>query len=127
MINGNYSPKPFPIFTQNNSALHFRFTKLIACCLLGVFSVFLIPKEFVHALYGHKDSIEKITITGNHAIGKQHTHCDFLSFEASLFTLANSTHCPTSIELKFAFAIAPAEQNAIVFNHFPSLRGPPHS
>jgi hypothetical protein len=105
--------------------LRSHFTKLIASILLGVFSVFLIPKEFVHALYGHTDTQETVCIGHAKAIGTHHTHCDFLTYEASLFTLASATNCPHSAEHYFAFSIVSSERAGVTFACHPSLRGPP--
>lgn len=50
-----------------------------------VFSILLIPKEYIHDLYGHED-----TPCGKHNesaphVEKKHTHCQILKFEASIF------------------------------------------
>ena len=101
--------------------------KSIAVILLAVFSVYLIPKELVHAMYGHHDTVDVVVDAhAGKAIGKHHLHCDFLFFEASLFTVTSTAACPFAGEHAFAFLLTPVEQPAICPTLFPSLRGPPH-
>jgi len=102
---------------------HFR--RLVASILLAGFSVFLIPKEFVHALYGHTDTQEAFLAKGKNAIGKEHIHCSFLTYEASLFLSSSIQNCPAVTENSFSFTTIEAEQAGILFSDFPSLRGPP--
>jgi hypothetical protein len=102
-----------------------QFSKLIASVLLGIFSVFLIPKEFVHALYGHTDTHEIVSVGSDKTIGAHHIHCGFLTYEASLFTIASSTHCPDVSDFSFSFTAIPSEQAGVTFACHPSLRGPP--
>jgi hypothetical protein len=101
------------------------FNRFIATILLAAFSAYLVPNEFVHALYGHEDTHEAACANDVNAIGVQHIHCDFLSYEASLYTVSSVTTCPVSSEHAFAFISLEAEHAGITFACHPSLRGPP--
>jgi hypothetical protein len=101
------------------------FSRFIATILLAAFSAYLVPNEFVHALYGHEDTHETACSTEENTVGVQHIHCDFLSYEASLFTVTSTTTCPVSFERVFAFLSPEAEHEGITFTYHPSLRGPP--
>ncbi len=106
-----------------------RFHTLVAAVLVACFSVYLVPNELVHALYGHEDTHhhECETPGGPSAVSTHHTHCDFLSYEGDLFTAASSTDCPVSSEHAFAFFIAETAHagNPAAVVHSP--RGPPLS
>jgi hypothetical protein len=102
-----------------------QFRRLVATFLLAGFSVFLIPTEFIHALYGHTDTHENFSGSGKNAVSTHHIHCSFLTYEASQFISSSIQSCPAVSEKSFSFAIAEAEQQAISFSGFPSLRGPP--
>jgi hypothetical protein len=78
------------------------FGRFIATILLAAFSAYLVPEELVHACYGHEDTHEASCSTKEHAVGTQHIHCDFLSYEASLYTAASFTSCPVSYDRAFA-------------------------
>ena len=99
-----------------------RFTALV---LLAAFSVYLVPDELVHALYGHEDTHEVACTTNEAAIGTQHIHCSFLSYEAALYTASSITKCPVSFECAFAFITPEAAHAGVTFTFCPSLRGPP--
>lgn len=101
------------------------FNRFIAGLLLAAFSVFLVPGELVHALYGHEDTRENSCIPGAKTVGAQHVHCSFLSFESPVYTHASVTTCPVSSGHSFAFTAAAPENAGIVFSSHPSLRGPP--
>jgi len=102
---------------------HFR--RFVATFLLAGFSVFLVPKEFVHALYGHTDTQENYSAPGKNAVGTHHIHCSFLTYDASQFISSSIQDFPASNENHFSFVIVAAEQAGISFPNFPSLRGPP--
>jgi hypothetical protein len=99
--------------------------RLFAVLLLASFSAFLVPNELVHALYGHKDTCENSSEHARETVGTQHIHCDFLSFEAPVYTHASASACPVSFDHAFAFAATEEEQGGIIFSFHPSLRGPP--
>ncbi|MCX6310305.1 MAG: hypothetical protein NT084_01545 [Bacteroidetes bacterium] len=104
-----------------------RLTKHIATILLGIFSVFLIPKEFVHALYWHTDTHESVGPIGTTSISSHHIHCSFLSYEASLFNSESSANCPKSFPHCFIFSIIEHKTVFQIAACIPSLRGPPLS
>ena len=68
------------------------YNKHIAIFLLIVISVFIIPKELVHAFYGHNDTVHAVSHSENGlpAIEKEHQHCDILNFNAPLYFLSLS-------------------------------------
>ena len=101
------------------------FSRFIATILLAAFSAYLVPNEFVHAFYGHEDTHEAACSPNEKTVGEQHIHCDFLSYEADLFTVASSTQFPASFDHVFAFISLEAEHAGVTFTYRPSLRGPP--
>jgi hypothetical protein len=101
------------------------FGRFIATILLAAFSAYLVPDELVHALYGHEDTHEIPCSPTEDAVGTQHIHCGFLSYEASLYTASSFTKCPVSFERAFAFIAPEAEHAGVTFTFCPSLRGPP--
>jgi hypothetical protein len=101
------------------------FRRFLAGLLLSCFSVFLIPEEFVHALYGHTDTQEQASDSGKNSVGTHHIHCSFLTYEASHFISSSIQNCPAVTENSFSFTSVKEEQQGISFSGFPSLRGPP--
>lgn len=101
------------------------FSRFIATILLAAFSAYLVPSGLVHLLYDHEDTHEHAGSTKESTVDVAHIHCEFLSYEASLFTVTSITTCPASFERAFAFTSPEAEQEEITFTFCPSLRGPP--
>ena len=67
----------------------FGFRVYIARSLLLVFSIILIPKEFIHDLYGHEDTR---CIPGAQAtLEPKHHHCAILQIIASVFNTPAAT------------------------------------
>jgi hypothetical protein len=112
-------------FTLNKINVRNFFSRCLATILLAAFSAYLVPNELVHALYGHEDTHETACSSDVNTIGTHHIHCDFLSYEASLYTASSFTTCPVSYEHAFAFISLEAEQAGVTFACHPSLRGPP--
>ncbi|MEO5643455.1 MAG: hypothetical protein ABIQ40_11890 [Bacteroidia bacterium] len=126
-MSGNYRfQKKLYLRTCSQPMRNF-FSRCTAILLLAVFSACLVPNEFVHALYGHEDTHENPCSANEQTIGIQHIHCDFLSYEASLYTAASLTICPVSFDRAFQFISAEALHAGITFTYYPSLRGPPAS
>jgi|WetSurMetagenome_2_1015567.scaffolds.fasta_scaffold353596_1 hypothetical protein len=66
---------PFRSFRSTKNFLSFLFLLLI--------SVFIVPKEFIHSLYGHED-----TTCFSHqgrTIEAKHQHCEILKYHAPVF------------------------------------------
>lgn len=59
--------------------------KFIALFCLLTLSVFIVPKEFIHSLYGHKDTIDIIFKDHSKHFEKTHIHCSILKLETPLY------------------------------------------
>ncbi|MBI3511010.1 MAG: hypothetical protein HY064_10130 [Bacteroidetes bacterium] len=103
-----------------------RLKQAFAISLLVCFSVFLIPQEFVHALYGHTDTHHAPTGAGEkNTWSKKHIHCSFLTYEGSAFI--SSDHAAGSFTQNFFFFLPDADFNCpgLIFPSLPAPRGPP--
>ena len=61
----------------------YQIRKYVAIFFLLVISLFIVPKEYIHALSGHEDTI--CYFHNNTTIEKHHHHCAILNFTAPLY------------------------------------------
>jgi hypothetical protein len=95
----------------------------IARSLLLVFSIILVPKEFIHSLYGHEDTrcIPGAQVT----LGPKHHHCAILQIVASVFnTPATITLSLTDHLLKGTVITIVSSVPFLILFYF-NLRAPP--
>lgn len=95
--------------------------------LLGVFMINNTPRDFIHALAGHTDTVD-ISIChpdNGPAFSEQHRHCDFLQIGMEPYEQADFISLVPSREVIWAF-ISPAipELHVTPFRSL-SLRAPP--
>jgi hypothetical protein len=66
------------------------YNKYIALFLLAIISAFIVPKELVHELYEHTDTVHSWNHneTGLPALEQEHQHCDLLNFNVPLYFLS---------------------------------------
>lgn len=97
--------------------------KNISLFLLLIVSLFIVPVELIHDLYGHEDTV-CLPHTGK-TIESKHHHCDILKYHAPSF-IENSI-IKYSDKL-FGFTIKSATEYSYIFSRIFSsflLRGPP--
>ena len=68
--------------------------KHIAIFFLVLISLLIVPKEFIHSLTGHEDTI--CFWHNGKTLEKPHHHCGILNFNAPLFLVASSFQLPVS-------------------------------
>lgn len=103
------------------------FNKYISVFLLAVISAFIVPKELVHALYDHEDTVHSISHneTGLPEIENIHQHCDILNFNVPLYFLTLNFY-PAPFVTQCSKVIQPAVE--VFFSPaigLSPLRGPP--
>jgi hypothetical protein len=103
--------------------MNIRLKKNISFFLLLIVSLFIVPVELIHDLYGHEDTI--CFPHSNTTIEKKHHHCDILKYVAPYF-IANA-NLKYSDKL-FEFTIRNTTEytylySQIFISHY--LRGPP--
>jgi hypothetical protein len=59
--------------------------RYIAFFCLVTIAVFIVPKEFIHSLYGHTDTIDVFQKDNVIQFEKQHRHCEILKYETPLY------------------------------------------
>ena len=103
-----------------------HFKRHISFFLIIVLSVLIIPKESLHELTDHHDTIDACFNHGeNNQIGNNHQHCDVLQLNTPpLFSFFNTFLIHVS-SVKFSFNVS--NDNFYLANHFNLhyLRGPP--
>lgn len=102
-----------------------RFRTYVSSLLLACFSVFIIPNELVHALYGHDDTKHEAVAGASRSIGEQHIHCAFLTYEAPSFYQAADIITPAPAAVKYEFAVAETKSDYTSSSFYSYLRGPP--
>ncbi|HTL80604.1 MAG TPA: hypothetical protein VL651_02805 [Bacteroidia bacterium] len=102
-----------------------RIRTYISALLLACFSVFIIPNELVHALYGHEDTKHKAIAGAARSLSEHHVHCSFLTYEAPSFYFSSQLTIPVSSETAFNFQINDARSNFTSTPDYSFLRGPP--
>jgi len=69
----------------------FRIKKYIPILLLASFLPFVIPKEYIHDLFGHEDTQDEYQ--SSLILEKHHTHCSILQITLSNFLSTSNTVC----------------------------------
>ncbi len=108
-----------------------RLRKPIALFLILVLCFYIVPKEFIHELYGHTDTTDSAAESSSTAksplsLSSQHTHCELLNFETTVFYTQDNQPVIAVQAIAFYFQ-SPTHDNSIRNCHaFISLRGPPN-
>jgi hypothetical protein len=104
--------------------------KPISLFLILVLCFYIVPKEFIHAFYGHTDTADCTTESSSCAksplsLSSQHTHCELLNFETTVFYTQDNQPVITAQAIAFYFQ-PQTHDNPVRYCHaFVSLRGPP--
>jgi hypothetical protein len=105
-----------------------KLTRALACFLLAVLSFYIVPKEFVHALFGHEDTTDPVSFYANQstaAISNQHTHCELLNFETDFFYGYAPEPPSVSGGILFYYYSLPLNSSGLPPAAYICLRGPP--
>ncbi len=103
-----------------------------AIFLLGVFCLYITPRDYVHHFAGHEDTIDEVVAAAYHApsgpeFSPAHRHCEWLNWVVDAYLPGHQTHLPA-----IAISYANPVQGLPAYIHsspayFFSLRAPPHA
>lgn len=106
-----------------------RLQQISVFFLLGVFSIYLTPREYLHHFTGHEDTVDEPACSAVYAYGpvvsSAHQHCDWLHCAMELFLPEHSVRLAS---VPFTYAELPSAQPVPVPAApvpFCSLRAPP--
>jgi hypothetical protein len=103
-----------------------KLNKHIALLLLAAFSLLILPKELLHALYEHTDTVDVHFEKGASAqIGNAHEHCDVLQL-SSPNAFISSTNFVFSVRyICSTIKVAELTYSKVFTQPTCLLRGPP--
>ncbi|HEV7231145.1 MAG TPA: hypothetical protein VGO45_07450 [Bacteroidia bacterium] len=107
-----------------------QLNKYIACFLICVFSFAIVPKEFIHVLYGHEDTTDHNVPPSAKTplvVSSQHIHCELLNFETDVFYLDAAPAFSSPQSILYTYATLPLRDAGSGSPVYISLRGPPLS
>ncbi|MBO9154605.1 hypothetical protein ACFOTA_20495 [Chitinophaga sp. GCM10012297] len=103
-----------------------------AIILLGVFCLYITPRDYVHHFTGHEDTVDQPVSASCSApdgpgFSQEHRHCEWLNWVVDAYLPAHEVHLPAT-----AISYADPVQGlpAYIFSspaYFFSLRAPPHA
>ncbi|WP_198651909.1 hypothetical protein [Chitinophaga deserti] len=106
-----------------------RLQQISVFLLLGVFSIYLAPREYLHHFTGHEDTIDEPVCADDYAhgpaISSVHQHCDWLHTAMELYLPEHSVRLAA---VPFIFAeLPPVQPVPVPASPVPycSLRAPP--
>ncbi|MGE7773884.1 hypothetical protein ACQKLP_04135 [Chitinophaga sp. NPDC101104] len=106
-----------------------RLLQISVFLLLGVFSIYLTPREYLHHFSGHEDTVDEPACSAIYAhgpvISTVHQHCDWLHGAMESFLPEHSVHLAS---VPFIFAELPSVQPVpvpVAPVLYCSLRAPP--
>jgi hypothetical protein len=98
--------------------------KILSVALMLVFFYSTTPRDFLHLLADHKDTMD-LVYNGTAQLSGQHIHCGFLHIDIAPFLAAGNTVFTYSDtffrELRYTISVI----HPITVFHFFSLRAPP--
>lgn len=103
-----------------------RMAYFISVVMISVFTLYLIPHEFVHVFYDHEDTEHSdFAHHSGTSISHIHVHCDFLCTEIADFVPAKEHRAPeTFVSLQHNYADVEV-QSIRVLTSLRESRGPP--
>jgi hypothetical protein len=106
-----------------------QLNKYIASFLICIFSFYIVPKEFIHVLYGHEDTADHSSAPPSKAplaLGSRHIHCDLLNFETEVFYHGDISSTPSPQSMLLDYVVLPLQGAGTSSPAYISLRGPPN-
>ncbi|RPE12875.1 hypothetical protein EGT74_04850 [Chitinophaga lutea] len=106
------------------------FQQIGAILLLGVFCLYITPRDYVHHFVGHEDTIDEacnLVYTDGPVLSGQHQHCEWLHWEVEAYLPGYHTAVPaTPHEYATLSQTLPLHIFSYPAYYF-SLRAPPHA
>lgn len=105
------------------------FQKIGAVILLGVFCIYITPRDCLHHFVGHEDTQDetcRTAATSGLALSTQHQHCEWLHWAVEAYVDAPATGLPSA---PYVYETLMQELPAHTYQYPPyyfSLRAPPH-
>lgn len=102
--------------------------KIGAIFLLGVFCLYITPRDLVHHFIGHEDTVDEqcSTLPANGLLlSVEHQHCEWLHWAVEAY-LEPHTACLPSVSHQFEVLLAGLPANSFTYPaYYFSLRAPP--
>ncbi|UYQ92047.1 hypothetical protein MKQ68_18330 [Chitinophaga horti] len=101
--------------------------KIGVLVLLGVFSFYITPRDYLHHFAGHADTQDEAPAAhvDGLTISEHHTHCDWLQWEVDTYLPSHQTYLAGADVLFGVFMPALPIAVTTVDSYFFALRGPP--
>lgn len=101
-----------------------------AIILLGVFCLYITPRDYVHHFTGHEDTVDEAVICksayeSGPVLSTEHRHCEWLTWAVDVYLPAHTVHLPAAA---ISYADPVEGLPAYIFScpaYFFSLRAPP--
>lgn len=103
----------------------YTFKRHIAVFLFLVLSFFIVPKEFIHSLFAHEDTVCNVLQQSGPVLDSKHLHCEILNLNIPLYLFIDQTFLPGvsyKILAPFSFDLINIIFSKILAS---SLRAPP--
>ena len=100
-----------------------KISRYISILLLVNFLPFVIPKEYIHELFGHEDSLDRYH--SDLTFEKAHKHCGILQITTSSFVRNSRTVLTTGSLINIACILPVQNFIAGISYHISLLRAPP--
>lgn len=125
-------PPLFLIFACISGKVRKLIHSIGAIILLGVFCLYITPRDYVHHFTGHEDTVDEAFSTTHNApsgdaLSSAHRHCEWLNWVVDAYLPAYETHLPAAA-ISYADPVQglPAHNFSSPAYSF-SLRGPPYA
>ncbi|RPD39252.1 hypothetical protein [Chitinophaga barathri] len=106
------------------------FHSIGAIILLGVFCLYITPRDYVHHFTGHEDTVDEVTVgdhtqPAGHALSTQHRHCEWLNWTVDVYLHSHTIHF-TAASISYADPVQGLPAHIFSYPaYFFSLRAPP--
>jgi hypothetical protein len=106
------------------------FQQIGAVILLGVFCLYITPRDYVHHFVGHEDTVDEaceLVYAGAPVLSGEHQHCEWLHWEVEAYLPSHATHLPA---VPHPYAVLHEALPVHSFSYpayYFSLRAPPHA
>ncbi|WP_343701136.1 hypothetical protein [Chitinophaga sp.] len=99
-----------------------------AIILLGVFCLYITPRDYVHHFVGHEDTVDEacsLVYADAPVLSGQHQHCDWLHWEVEAYLPSYHTSIP-AVPHQYAVVNQPLPLHFFSYPaYYFSLRAPP--
>jgi len=105
--------------------MRFLYRKYVAWFLLALISVFIVPKELIHAFHTHTETHEKQHPQGETQFDSPHSHCYLLQLEAPLYLKEESAAKVFILVKHYCFITRRYDETVEILTSSRFVRGPP--